>query len=88
MKPNKNCQSCGMPLSRDAKGGGTEKDGTKSMIYCSHCYEDGAFISPDLTVDEMKEKVTEKLIEFKIPKIFTRFFTRNIHKLDRWKTTQ
>jgi hypothetical protein len=26
------CQSCGMPLSKDAKGGGTEKDGSKSKF--------------------------------------------------------
>ncbi len=25
----KNCQSCGMPLSRDEKGGGTNADGSK-----------------------------------------------------------
>jgi hypothetical protein len=26
---NKNCQSCGMPLKRDLKGGGTNADGSK-----------------------------------------------------------
>jgi hypothetical protein len=87
MKPNKNCQSCGMPLSKDAKGGGTEKDGTKNTTYCSHCYDEGAFTAPDMTVDEMKEKVKSKLIEFGIPKVLTGFFTRNIHKLSRWKST-
>jgi hypothetical protein len=30
------CQSCGMPLSKDEKGGGTEADGRKSSQYCSH----------------------------------------------------
>ena len=25
---SKNCQSCGMPLKRDAKGGGTNADGS------------------------------------------------------------
>lgn len=83
----KNCQSCGMPFSKDVKGGGTEKDGTKSLIYCSHCYEEGAFTAPDLTVDKMKDKVKSKLIEFGIPKVFTGFFTRNIHKLSRWNAT-
>ena len=35
MKSNphyKNCQSCGMPLRRDEKGGGTNADGSKSTI--------------------------------------------------------
>jgi hypothetical protein len=86
VKSNKNCQSCGMPLSRDSEGGGTEKSGDKSVLYCSHCYQNGTFTLPAMTVDEMKEKVKGKLIEFGFPKMLTGFFTRNIHKLDRWKT--
>ncbi len=31
----KNCQSCGMPMSRDEKGGGTNADGSKIAMYCS-----------------------------------------------------
>jgi hypothetical protein len=31
-KAYKNCQSCGMPLKKDSKGGGTNADGTKSMM--------------------------------------------------------
>jgi hypothetical protein len=38
MKNYKACQSCGMPLSKDELGGGTEKDGRISTKYCSHCY--------------------------------------------------
>jgi hypothetical protein len=37
------CQSCGMPLSRDPKGGGTEADHSLSKEFCSHCYVDGKF---------------------------------------------
>jgi hypothetical protein len=29
-KVYKNCQSCGMPLKKDAKGGGTNADGSKA----------------------------------------------------------
>lgn len=77
-----------MPLSKDAKGGGTELNGHKSDIYCSHCYQDGKFTSPDMTMNEMKETVKGKLNEFGIPKIFTGLFTLNINKLERWKTPQ
>lgn len=80
----KNCQSCGMPLSKDEKGAGTEVDGTKSSMYCSHCYENGKFTMPNLTVDEMKERVMGKMLEMKFPKFLGRLFTRNIHKLERW----
>ncbi|MFD6511333.1 zinc ribbon domain-containing protein [Bacillus sp. NPDC060175] len=38
MKQYKVCQSCGMPLSKDELGGGTESNGSKSVKYCSHFY--------------------------------------------------
>lgn len=81
----KNCQSCGMPLKRDAQGGGTNADGSKSTMYCSHCYMNGKFTQPDLTVDEMKARVKSKLKEFGIPGILAGVFTRNIPKLVRWR---
>lgn len=80
----KSCQSCGMPLKRDEKGGGTEADGTKSAKYCSHCYEGGRFTLPDLTVEQMQERVRAKVIEFGMPKWLAGFFTRGIPKLERW----
>lgn len=84
-KVYKNCQSCGMPLNKDENGGGTEANGEKSTMYCSHCYVNGNFTLPDITVDEMKERVIGKLTEMKFPKFVAKFFTRNIHKLERWK---
>ncbi|BBH20145.1 hypothetical protein Back11_14900 [Paenibacillus baekrokdamisoli] len=83
-KEFKNCQSCGMPLSRDEQRGGTEKNGHKSKKYCSHCYQNGEFTLPNMTLEQMKDKVKQKLIEFGFPKFLTGFFTRNIHKLERW----
>ena len=49
------CQSCGMPLSMDDKGGGSEADGTQSTEYCSHCYVRGMFTEPEITADQMSE---------------------------------
>jgi hypothetical protein len=80
----KNCQSCGMPMSRDEKGGGNQADGSKSTMYCSHCYDNGLFTLPDLTMEQMKERVKNKLVEFGFPRLFTGLFTRNISKLKRW----
>ncbi len=80
----KNCQSCGMPLKRDEKGGGTNTDGSKSTVYCSHCYLSGKFVLPDITVEQMQLRVRQKLIEFGIPRFLTGFFTRGIPKLRRW----
>lgn len=50
------CQSCGMPLSKDEMGGGTEADGRVSTEYCSHCYWEGAFTDPSLTAEQMAER--------------------------------
>jgi len=81
----KNCQSCGMPLKRDDKGGGTEADGSKSAKYCSHCYQRGRFVMPDLTVEQMQARVRDKLREFHVPGFLAGFFTRDIPKLERWR---
>jgi hypothetical protein len=75
-----------MPLARDEQGGGTERDGTRSTRYCSHCYDAGAFTLPDLTVGQMRERVVQKLREFHFPGFLARFMTRNLSQLDRWRT--
>jgi Putative zinc ribbon domain len=85
-KVYKNCQSCGMPLKRDDKGGGTNADGSKSIRFCSHCYALGNFTKPTITVDEMKALVKTKLKEFGIPGFLSPVFTRHIPTLERWKT--
>ena len=50
------CQSCGMPLDQPGLLG-TEKDGSKSTIYCLYCYRNGGFVRPDMTLSEMEEHV-------------------------------
>jgi len=80
----KNCQSCGMPLSRDERGGGTNADGSKSTMYCSHCYANGRFTLPDIGVEQMQKIVREKLREFGFPAPLGWFFARKVPKLARW----
>jgi len=75
----KNCQSCGMPMKRDEKGGGSNADGTKSMMYCSHCYQNGQFVLPDISVAEMQTRVREKIVEFGMPGFLAGMFTRSWH---------
>ena len=84
-KTYKNCQSCGMPMAKDERGGGTEADGSKSLKFCSHCYENGQYTMPDLTVDQMKERVRNKIAEFGFPKFLAGLLTRGIPKLERWR---
>jgi len=84
-KVYKDCQSCGMPLNKDEKGGGTNIDGSKNLMYCSHCYQDGKFTWPDATATQMKELVQGKLKEMGLPGFMAWFFTLNMSRLERWK---
>ena len=80
----KHCQSCGMPLSKDKRGGDLNADGTRSRVYCSHCFVGGRFTTPDITVEEMQALVKEKLREMGIPGFLGWIFTSKIPKLERW----
>ena len=80
----KNCQSCGMPMSRDSEGGGTNADGSKSTMYCSHCWAKGRFTMPDLTASQMQERVKGKMKEMGFPAFLSWIFMRNVPKLARW----
>lgn len=80
----KNCQSCGMPLRKDAAGGGTNADGTRNRMYCSHCYARGRFTLPRLTASQMQDRVRGKLREQGFPGFVAGFFVRRIPKLERW----
>jgi hypothetical protein len=86
MKENKFCQSCGLPLKKDPKNGGTEKDGSLSKKYCSYCYQDGMFCSPEIdSAKKMQEFCIEKMKEQGMSKIVAWLFTRGIPRLERWK---
>ena len=78
------CQSCGMPLGRDERGGGSEADGSKSPMYCSHCYDAGKFRLPDLTAAGMQRRVEGRLRELGLPAAVVAKSTRGIPKLARW----
>lgn len=81
----KHCQSCDMPLKRDPKGGGTNADGSRSTMYCSHCFVNGQFTMPDCTPEQMQKLVAGKLGEMGFPKFTHWFFTCRIPKLARWR---
>lgn len=72
-------------MRKDELGGGTNADGSTSLMYCSKCYQEGNFTRPNMTVDEMKALVKGKLQEFGFPGFIAGIFTRNIPKLERWK---
>jgi hypothetical protein len=54
------CQSCGRPIDRpDILG--TEKDHSKSTIYCLNCYRNGEFTHPELTLRKMRRQLTAEM---------------------------
>jgi hypothetical protein len=73
-----------MPMKRDPQGGGTNADGSKSTMYCSHCYRDGRFTQPDITAEQMQERVKDKLKEYGFPGFMAAFMSRSIPGLKRW----
>ena len=52
------CQSCSMPLTR-SDDFGTNADGSRNEEYCQYCYKNGEFSDPNLTKEQMIEKLTE-----------------------------
>jgi hypothetical protein len=83
---DKFCQSCGMPMDKDPSKGGTLKNGSKTLQYCSVCYENGAFRDNFTNVDEMVNFVKGKLKEMGYSSLKRWFFTSHIPKLERWQS--
>jgi hypothetical protein len=85
-KEYKVCQSCGMPLNKDPRGGGTNADGSTSKKYCSHCYQNGSFTQPDMTAEQMQQFVKAKLKTMGfVFRLFAGMFVKGIPQLARWK---
>lgn len=84
MKMKEMCQSCGLPLSKDSNGGGTNADGSKSAEFCSYCYQDGKF-TYEGSLRNFQEHCRQKMIEGGHNKFTAWLFTRSIGHLKRWK---
>ena len=85
MKNYKLCQSCGMPLKKDKMGGGTNIDGSKSILYCSYCYVHGRFQNIEIyTPKKMQAFIKVKLKDLGFPGFVADLITLNIPKLKRW----
>ncbi len=79
------CQSCGMPLVKDRQGGGLEKDGSRSLLYCSYCFDQGAFTEPELSLAMMKNKLNGVLRKQKVLFPLRCFLLQRLRKLQRWR---
>lgn len=81
---NNICQSCGMPMNKDPYGGGTNKNGSKNIKYCSFCYRDGEFTFRG-TVKDFQTLIRGMLIQSGNSKFSAWYHSRKIKKLERWR---
>ena len=79
------CQSCGMPMEMDKKGGGTNTDGSKNIKYCSYCYQKGEFVDGITELKKYKKFVREKRIENGVSPVMASLYNIGIGRLERWK---
>ena len=63
---------------------GTEKDGTISNEYCTYCYQNGSFVNPNMTLDEMKALVKEQMEKRKIDTGIINMAVCSLPYLKRW----
>ena len=71
-------------MNKDPSGGGTNADGSKNNTYCSYCFQNGAFVGGETTVEQFQEFCRTKMIENGTPKFFAWLFTRGMKRLERW----
>lgn len=77
------CQSCGMPLDQ-AEVLGTERDHSRSTIYCIFCYRNGDFIDPEMTLEEMEVHVRDELLQAGASEKTIRDAVSRLPHLSRW----
>jgi len=86
---NKNyCQSCGMLFSEELTYG-KNTNGTQNEDYCCYCYPNGAFNSPNETMEKMIESCAPHMVKAgTCPDIgrARNFLQEHLPNLKRWKT--
>jgi hypothetical protein len=78
------CQSCTMPIDQ-VDNRGTEKDGSKSDLYCKYCYQKGDFVNPQMTLDQMRNIVSTQMRKLKISDTVIQQSLEMLPHLKRWR---
>ena len=65
MSETAHCESCSRPID-DPGDFGAGTDGSRSTLYCSCCFAGGAFTEPDVTMEQMLERVIGIVTEHRI----------------------
>jgi len=80
------CQSCSMPLEKDEQFG-TNADGSPCQEYCGHCFQQGSFTAPEITLEQMIDLCSDILVErMGAPEEKAREVMREVlPRLKRWR---
>jgi hypothetical protein len=78
------CQSCSMPMSKK-EDFGINADGSQNKEYCYYCYQNGDFIQPNATMQQVIEKSVEAMRQMKMPESLIEQTKKVIPTLKRWK---
>ena len=62
MPQGSQCQSCGMPMSKDSDYG-TNEDGTGNKEYCTFCYKEGRFTDEGITLEQKIENNVQMAVK-------------------------
>lgn len=83
------CQSCGFTLSKDEHRGGTNKDGSRNIDYCSMCFWNGEFLSPAITQEELLVKLQLRCLDMGMPERIVHYIVNKVrkemHTYKRWQ---
>ena len=75
---NKNCESCGMPFSKDPGPRESER-------YCSYCFNNGKLCYEGTDVKVFQKASYEAMVGKGMNKLQAKFFTWLIRFAPRWK---
>jgi Putative zinc ribbon domain len=84
MGPKIFCESCTMPID-NIEDRGTENDGARSELYCKYCYQDGQFINPHMTLQQMKDLVIMEMRKLSLPENIIQQTLTKLPYLKRWQ---
>lgn len=77
------CQSCSMPMVQKTDFG-TNADGSINKEYCPYCFQNGKFIQPNATMEQVIEKSINAMRQMKMPESLIEQTKKVIPTLKRW----
>lgn len=78
------CQSCFMPM-KDPKDFGTDENGQPVEDYCAYCFQNGTFTDPDISMEEMRDKVVAMMKGMGLSDEAIESTTKYFPMLKRWR---